>query len=248
MEIENRKDSWPAVELERRGGLLAALDWTVVGTLAIFVVIGFGLRVNNLGAIGFAEDEMNKLDAVRAYERGNISANAEHPMMMKALMFVSIKAARAWQDVSGPAVADEFALRLPNVIVGALTVIPLFLLTAAYFDRWTGLLAAGFWAFGINAITLNRVGKEDTLLVFFMLFAFYYYVSAKQISPRDELARRRNYIISAISFGFMLASKYFPHYFGLNALFHHLFHVRKREPGEPSSKTPTIRKVRGIKR
>ncbi len=183
---------------------------------------------------------MNKLDAVRAYERGDISANAEHPMMMKALMFASVKAASAWHNLTGRAVSDEFALRLPNAIVGALTVIPLFLLTAAYFDRWTGLLAAGFWAFGINAIALNRVGKEDTLLVFFMLFAFYFYVRAKQTSPRDEPTRRRNYILSAISFGFMLASKYFPHYFGLNALFHHKFHVRKREPGEPSGKTPTI--------
>lgn len=239
VEIDPRKDPWPAVELDRRGGLLASLDWTVVGTLVICVVLGLGLRISNLGAIGFAEDEMNKLDAVRAYERGDISANAEHPMMMKALMFASVKAASAWHNL-GRAVSDEFALRLPNAIVGALTAIPLFLLTAAYFDRWTALLAAGFWAFGITAITLNRVGKEDTLLVFFMLFAFYFYVRAKQISPREEAARRRNYILSAISFGFMLASKYFPHYFGLNALFHHKFHVRKRESGEPSGKTPTI--------
>lgn len=240
VEIDSRKGPWPAVELDRRGGLLASLDWIVVGTLAICVVLGLGLRISSLGAIGFAEDEMNKLDAIHAYERGDISANAEHPMMMKALMFASVEVADAWQDLTGRGVSDEFALRLPNAIVGALTVIPLFLLTAAYFDRWTALLAAGFWAFGINAITLNRVGKEDTLLVFFMLFAFYFYVRAKLISPTDELPRRRNYILSAISFGFMLASKYFPHYFGLNALFHHKFHVRKREPGEPSGKTPTV--------
>jgi len=240
VEIDARKGPWPAVELDRRGGLLATLDWTIVGTLAICVVLGLGLRISSLGGIGFAEDEMNKLEAIHAYERGDISANAEHPMMMKALMFASVKAATAWHNLTGRAVSDEFALRFPNAIVGALTAIPLFLLTAAYFDRWTGLLAAGFWAFGINAITLNRVGKEDTLLVFFMLFAFYFYVRAKLISPRDEAARRRNYILSAISFGFMLASKYFPHYFGLNALFHHKFHVRKPEPGEPSGKTPTI--------
>ena len=240
VEIDTRKGRWPAVELDRRGGLLASLDWIVVGTLAICVVLGLGLRITNLSAIGFAEDEMNKLDAVHAYERGDISANAEHPMMMKALMFASLKAAGTWQSLTGRAISDEFALRLPNAIVGALTAIPLFLLTAAYFDRWTGLLAAGFWTFGINAIALNRVGKEDTLLVFFMLFAFYFYVRAKQISPKEESARRRNYILSAISFGFMLASKYFPHYFGLNALFHHKFHVRKHQPGEPSGKTPTI--------
>ncbi len=240
VEIDHRKGPWPALELERRRGLLASLDWTVVGTLALCVVLGLGLRLSNLGAIGFAEDEMNKLDAIRAYEKGDISANAEHPMMMKALMFASVKAATAWHNMAGRAVSDEFALRFPNAIVGALTAIPLFLLTAAYFDRWTGLLAAGFWTFGINAITLNRVGKEDTLLVFFMLFAFYFYVRAKQLSPRDEAARRRNYILSATSFGLMLASKYFPHYFGLNALFHHKFHVRKPETGEPSGKTPTI--------
>jgi len=239
VEIDPRKGQWPAVELPRRGGLLASLDWAVVGTLAMCVVLGLGLRITQLGAIGFAEDEMNKLDAIRAYEHGDISANAEHPMMMKALIFASVKGASAWHNLTGRVISDEFALRLPNAIVGALTAIPLFLLTAAYFDRWTGLLAAGFWAFGINAIALNRVGKEDTLLVFFMLFAFYFYVRAKQISPRDE-ARRRNYILSGISFGFMLASKYFPHYFGLNALFHHKFHVRKPEPGEPSGKTPTI--------
>ncbi len=79
--------------------------------------------------------------------------------------------------------SDEFALRLPNAIVGALTVIPLFLLTAAFFDRWTGLLAAGFWTFGVNAIAMNRIGKEDTLLVFFTLFAFYFYLRAKQLPP-----------------------------------------------------------------
>src|SRR5437868_10470614 len=33
--------------------------------------------------IGFAEDEINKLEAVRAYEHGDITQNAEHPMLMK---------------------------------------------------------------------------------------------------------------------------------------------------------------------
>jgi hypothetical protein len=38
----------------------------------------------------------------------------------------------------------------------------------------------------------------------------------------------------------MLASKYFPHYFGLNALYHHNFRVRKRQPDEPAGKTPLV--------
>jgi dolichyl-phosphate-mannose-protein mannosyltransferase len=220
------------------GRFILTIDWTVVGTLVLLTIFGLGLRVSQLGAIGFAEDEMNKLEAVHAYDQGNIAANGEHPMMMKAMMFVSLHAARAMSG--SESISEEAALRMPNALFGALTVIPLFLLTAAFFDRWTGLLTAALWAFGITAATFNRIGKEDTLLVFFMLFAFYFYLRARQISPSDQRSRWRNYLLSSVSFGLMLASKYFPHYFGLNALYHHNIRVRQCEPGEPSGKTPVI--------
>jgi len=221
--------SGPASSEDRR------LRWLVIASLAVLVVVGLWFRVNHLAAIGFAEDEVNKVEAVQAYQHGDITANAEHPMLMKALMFLSMT------GLSGPGkLPAEFALRLPNAIFGALTVIPLFLLTAAFFDRWTGLVAAALWAVGVNAITYNRIGKEDTLLVFFMLFAFYFYLRSKQTDTRDVSRRKRNYLLAGASFGLMLASKYFPHYFGLNQLYHHNFHVRKREPGEPSGKTPGL--------
>ena len=212
-----------------RLGLVRTLDWSIIGSLVILILLGLGLRVHQLGASGFAEDEMNKLNAVRSYERGDFTANAEHPMVMKVLMWGSLKAVPA---------SDEVALRLPNALIGALTVIPLFLLTAAFFDRWTALLAAAFWAFGINAITHNRIGKEDSLLVFFMLFAFFFFARAKQISPLDKQGRARRYAASAVSFGLMIASKYFPHYLGLNMLYHHNFHMQKAVAGEPSGRTP----------
>ena len=163
--------------------MVTTLDWTVIGSLALLVVIGFGLRFAQLDAIGFAEDEVNKLDAVHSYQRGDFTANAEHPMVMKVLMWASLS--------TGAGDTQEAALRLPNVLVGALTAIPLFLLTAAFFDRWHALLAAAFWAVGINAITHNRIGKEDSLLVFFMLFAFFFFVRAKQLSPADKQGRNR---------------------------------------------------------
>ena len=216
------------------GHRVLKFGWGVFALLTALVLLGFAFRVTQLGAIGFAEDEINKVAAVRAYQRGDITANAEHPMLMKALMFVSMGAAERIH------LSDEFALRLPNAIFGALTAIPLFLLTAAFFERWTGLLAAAFWAVGINAICFNRIGKEDTLLVFFMLFAFYFYLRAKQTDTRNLPVRKRNYLLSGISFGLMLASKYFPHYFGLNALYHHNFHPRKRLPDEPPGKTPRL--------
>ncbi len=214
-----------------------SIEWSVVGTLILLVVMGLCFRANNLDAIGFAEDEVNKVDAVRAYERGDITANAEHPMLMKLLMYASVKGGRV---LRGQAISDEVLFRLPNALFGALTVIPLFLLTAAFFDRWTGLLAAGFWTGGVNAITYNRIGKEETLLVFFMLFAFYFYLRAKQTSTLNVPVRRRNYLLSGVSFGLMLASKYFPHYLGLNSLYHQYFRVRKRDPGEPAGNTSLI--------
>jgi hypothetical protein len=210
----------------------------VILALAALVVLGLGLRLSGVSTLGFAEDEINKLNAVRAYEQGDIRPNAEHPMLMKVMMFASVQTQHAWNARSSNQISDETALRFPNILFGALTAIPLFLLTAAFFDRWTGLLASALWAFGINAITYNRIAKEDTLLVFFMLFGFYFYVRAKQASWREVKVKRRNYILSGASWGLMLASKYFPHYFGLNMLYHHYVRLRKKEPNEPSGKTP----------
>ena len=200
------------------------------------IVLGFGLRVAGLGRIGFAEDEINKLEAVRAYDRGDFTANAEHPMLFKAMIDISMRGARVWTLLTSQVISDEASLRFPNVLFGALTAIPLFLLTAALFDRPTAFWAAGFWSFGVNAITYNRIGKEDTLMVFFMLFAFYLFIRSKQVKDPAWFHRWRN--LSAVSFGLMMASKYFPHYLGLNMLYHHFFPVRKQSDDEPIWRTP----------
>jgi hypothetical protein len=217
-----------------------SVSWqkVTVLTLAAMIVLGFGLRVIGIGSVGFSEDETHKLEAVRTYERGDFTTNAEHPMLMKVLIAVSMRAARAWNSVAGRAISEEAALRFPNILFGALTAIPLFLLTATLFDRHTGFWAAAFWTCGVNAITYNRIGKEDTLMVFFMLFAFYFFIRAKQVDGHKQklVSRLRN--LSAVSFGLMLASKYFPHYLGLNMLYHHYFSVRKRAADEPRWATP----------
>jgi hypothetical protein len=206
--------------------------------VGLMILAGFGLRVTGLGSIGFAEDEINKLEAARAYDRGDFTANAEHPMLMKALIDVSMRAARAWNSLTGSAISEEASVRFPNVLFGALTAIPLFLLTAALFDRLTGLWAAAFWSFGVNAITYNRIGKEDTLMVFFLLFAFYLFIRGKMNQGADPKPGDRLRNLSAVSFGLMLASKYFPHYLGLNMLYHHYVRVRQPAPGDIRWRTP----------
>ena len=174
VEIGTARGKVVSPRLIRSRGLPLTLERSQVLILAGIVVLGLGLRLRGLGGIGVAEDEVNKIEAVRADEHGDLRPNAEHPMLMKSLIYLSMQATRAWQAATGDVVSEEATVRLPNVVFGALTAIPLFLLTAAFFDRRTGLLAATLWSFGINARTYNRIAKEDTLLVFFLLFAFYF--------------------------------------------------------------------------
>ena len=222
----------------RAGGITVSWQKTAVVAMALMILIGAGLRLKGLGAVGFAEDEINKIEAARSYDRGDFTANAEHPMLMKILIDISLRGARGWNSITGQAISEEAALRFPNALFGALTAIPLCLLTAALFDLSTGLWAAALWSFGVTAITFNRVGKEDTLMVFFMLFAFYLFIQAKLVdrSKSKVLNRFRN--LSGVSFGLMMASKYFPHYLGLNMLYHHNYSMRPHKEGEPRWKTP----------
>jgi hypothetical protein len=192
--------------------------------MIIAVIVGLGARVYRLDAAGFAEDEANKVFAIRAYEQGDFTANAEHPMVMKLLCYCTLHAAAAWNRSAGSALhleaSDEAAFRLPNAVVGALTVIPLFLLTTALLGFRVGVITSALWALGLDAIWFNRIAKEDTLLVFFEFLGFYLYYRAKHLPASDETAQERLYALAGAAFGLMVASKYFPHYLGLNALYY----------------------------
>jgi len=197
--------------------------WLVICGL---VVLAFAARAYQIGAASLAEDEANKLFALRAYEQGDFTVNAEHPMVMKMLGYASLQTANAWNQMAGSAlhlaISEEAALRLPNALFGALTVIPLLLLASALLGFRAGAITALLWAIGINAVWFSRVDKEDTLLVFFMFSGFYLYHHAK--SQWADATRRQEalFALAGAAFGLMMASKYFPHYFGLNSLYYTL--------------------------
>ncbi len=195
--------------------------------LALLVVVAFALRAVQLDAVGVSEDEARKIAAVEAYRRGNFTPNAEHPMLMKSLILVSFLVAERWNRAIAAShpdwhISQETALRFPNVLVGALTTVVLFLFAREVFDPMVGWLTAILWATGINAIAINRVAKEDTLLVFFMWLAFFFFMKAKHEGPVETARRQWLYRLSGASFGLMLASKYFPHYMGLIFLYNYL--------------------------
>jgi len=192
----------------------------------VAVALGFCARAYRLDAAGFAEDEANKIFAARAYEQGDFTANAEHPMVMKMLCYASTRAASAWNRAAGQLlelqISEETALRLPNAAFGALTVIPLLLLTTGLLGFRVGLITSLLWALGLDAIWFNRTVKEDTFLVFFMLWGFYLYYRAKQLPASDVTGQERLFSLAGAAFGLMIASKYFPHYWALNLLFYSL--------------------------
>jgi Dolichyl-phosphate-mannose-protein mannosyltransferase len=223
-ELEVSFAQFEPLQLDTRPGFFDRLErrrWVVICGL---VVLAFAARAYQLGAASFAEDEANKVFALRAYEQGDFTVNAEHPMVMKMLCYASLQTVAAWNRHLGGLlhldITQEAALRLPNVLFGALTVIPLMLLATALLGYRAGLITALLWAVGINAVWFSRVCKEDSLLVFFMFSGFYLYHHAKSQWADDERRQETLYALAGVAFGLMMASKYFPHYFGLNALFY----------------------------
>jgi len=230
-------------QVERGRSLLERLEQKKYILIALIFLLALGARTYRLGAAGFAEDETNKIFAIRAYEQGDFTANAEHPMLMKMLCYASVQASALWNRAAGArtglVISDEEALRLPNATFGALTVVPLFLFATALLGFRAGLITSLLWATGINAIWFNRIVKEDTLLIFFMITGFYLYNRAKAVPESNPGLQEKVFAMAGAAFGLMMCSKYFPHYFGLNALFYHLAGYNGRN-NRPLSRRSTL--------
>ena len=200
-----------------------ALPWAQAKlvVVAIATVLAFGFRVNALSTYGLSEDEINKVHAIEQYRSGHFSANAEHPMLMKLAMWGTVDLARAWNRVAPPehAVSLETAIRLPNAVAGAATTLVLFGIADLLFGGTVAAAASLVWAFDVNAIAINRIGKEDTFLLLFFLLAVLCYERAKRRGLDDPDGAQPWYTLSGAFFGLMLASKYMPHYLGIYALF-----------------------------
>jgi 4-amino-4-deoxy-L-arabinose transferase-like glycosyltransferase len=198
--------------------------------IAAVMALAFGLRAAGLSTYGFSEDETNKVRAIEEYRAGHLSANAEHPMLMKLAMLTSVQLSTAWNHLAPSAsIPVETAVRLPNAVVGAATTGALFALANTLFGTPVAMVASTFWATDVNAIAINRIGKEDTFALFFFLVAVTAYERAKQVGARDLVVAQRWYTASGTLFGLMMASKYFPHYLGVYALFNGM---TDRAPGE----------------
>jgi dolichyl-phosphate-mannose--protein O-mannosyl transferase len=204
------------------------LERHATAVLLLIVALGFCLRMRGLDGVGFNEDEVQKVNAARAYLGDDFSRNLEHPMLLKSMIAVSLAAADNWNRGHDPSlqIPDEIAARFPNVVFGALTAVVIFGLAGEFFGLDVALLSAMLWSTGTIAIMDNRLAKEDTLLVFFAWLGYYFYVRAKKASAINvrQYAEpyAKWYVAAGASFGLMLASKYFPHYLALIFIYYFL--------------------------
>jgi hypothetical protein len=219
-----------------KSALARSLERHTLAALLLIVALGFCLRMRGLDRAGFNEDEVQKINAARAYLRGDFSRNLEHPMLLKSMIADSLTAADIWNGGLGRShhISDEIAVRFPNVVFGALTAVVIFALAREFFGLDIAWLSALLWSTGTIAIMDNRLAKEDTLLVFLAWLGYYFYVRAKKASAihvrRYAEPYAKWYFAAGASFGLMLASKYFPHYLGLIFLFYFLPLNRREYP------------------
>ena len=210
--------TWPAATAN---GLAIPRARVQFVALAMAMTVALMFRTVGLATSGFSEDEINKVRAIEQYRAGHFVANAEHPMLMKLAMWGGVAAADAWNRHApvDRRVSMETAIRLPNAVAGAAITLALFGVAQVLFGDVVALAASIFWAFDVNAIAINRVGKEDTFLLLFFLTAVWFYERGKQHGRIDPIGAQRWYAASGASFGLMLASKYMPHYLGAYVLF-----------------------------
>jgi predicted membrane-bound dolichyl-phosphate-mannose-protein mannosyltransferase len=203
----------------------------LVAVLSVLVIVGFGFRTNGLSTEGLSEDELNKLNAVSDYRaHGLTAANGEHPLLMKAMLTISVIGAEKWNATSLVATHPELnlpvetSLRLPNALFGALTVVLIFLVAAELFGLEAALIAAALWAFDPLAIGFNRIAKEDTLLVFFFLLANVFWLRGQRVAESQPQGRPEPfYWATAAAFGAMLASKYLAQMIAISVAYNYAF-------------------------
>lgn len=209
---------------------------TVPRTILIFALLvlalaGFAFRVHHLASEGLSEDELNKLTAVGDYRaHGLTSANGEHPLLMKALLTISVIGAERWNQTSLVATHPdlnmpvEMSLRLPSALFGAATAVLLFLIASELFGLEIGLLSAALWAFDPLIIGLNRIAKEDTFLVFFFLLAIFFWLRGQRVAESEPQRNpERYYWATAIAMGAMMASKLIPILISIPVAYNYVF-------------------------
>jgi Dolichyl-phosphate-mannose-protein mannosyltransferase len=198
----------------------------LIGLLVVLMIVGFGLRVWQLGSESLSEDELNKLQTVEDYRKNGLSGrNGEHPFLMKGLQTASITIVEKVNESLDETrrISEGAALRFPTALIGTLTILALFLLFSELFGSSIGVIVAGLWAVDPIATGFDRIAKEDSFLLFFFLLANYFWLRGQSRAERSESNWLKYAWLAATALGAMVASKYLPHLLAVTAAYYFIF-------------------------
>jgi hypothetical protein len=186
--------------------------------LIVMIVVGFGLRVRDLGAESFGEDELNKLQTVEEYRTNGLSGrNGEHPFLMKGLQTVSLSIGEYF------GFSDEASLRFPIALFGAFSTLFLFLVVRELFGRSIALVSAALYAVEPVAIGFDRIAKEDSLVLFFFLLTNLLWLRGQTLAERGVGHWLRYAFGAGVAFAALMASKYYPHLLAVTAGYYNIY-------------------------
>lgn len=188
------------------------------------MLIGFDLRITQLGTESLGEDELNKLETVAEYRQNGLSGkNGEHPFLMKGLQTLSISAAEKFNSISVNPISEEAALRFPIALFGTFSALLIFLLVSELFGRSIGLVSAIFWTLEPMAIGFDRIAKEDSLVLFFFLLTMFCWVRGQTKAEQGSTNWTWYAWGAAASFAGLMASKYYPHLLAIVGAYYIVF-------------------------
>lgn len=143
----------------------------IVAALVFLLIVGFWLRVNNLGLLGLIGDE-----GVQALAVDGI-LDYGYPLIPSGLVYVRSILYLYIQSLSALVFGiNEFSLRLPSVLFNLGCIVMIYLFGRAVFNSRVGLLSAVILTFSSWEIELSRYGRMYTAFQFFYLcslFTFY---------------------------------------------------------------------------
>lgn len=154
-----------------------ALPWhknklKVGGILLAILLMAFTIRVADIEKIPysiFPDEAQNGIDAQEANATGDYKLFYESNNGREGL-FINIQALSIKTFGS-----TTFALKLPSIIFGTLTVLGVFLLGSEIFGTYlAGLIGAYLTTFAYWAINFSRIGFRAVMVPFILTFAFYF--------------------------------------------------------------------------
>jgi len=163
--------------------------------LAIVLILGFFIRIFNLGSESLWFDEAHTFYIASSgfKEMLSIITNDVHPPFYFILVNV-------WIKLFGD---SEFLLRLPSVIFAVLSIIFIYKLGNLIFDREVGIISSLLLSFSLFNITYSQEARTYSLLCLLVSVSYYYFYAVLNV------VNRKNIFLYLISSLLLIYSHYF---------------------------------------